>query len=182
MRSFIIISIMAVVLVLFALGSGVYNMAATEKHWAVTEKFITWVRESSIKVRAEEVEIPELDEENLLGKGFVHFDAMCTECHLAPGKQSTELAQGLYPEAPVFHDRAPVTGEVEKQYLLKKYFWVIKHGIKMTAMPAWGVTHSDESIWQLAAFILQLHGMTPERYAEFAESHGDHRHQYDIHH
>src|SRR5690606_23455054 len=114
-------------------------------HWAVTEKFITWVRESSIKVRAEEVEIPELDEENLLGKGFVHFDAMCTECHLAPGKQPTELAQGLYPEAPVFHDRAPVTGEVEKQYLLKKYFWVIKHGIKMTAMPAWGVTHSDES-------------------------------------
>lgn len=181
MKSFIIVSLVAVVLVLVVLGSGAYNMAATEKHWAITEKLITWARENSIRARAEELEVPAMDEESMLGRGFVHYDAMCVECHLAPGKQPTELAQGLYPQAPVFHEREPVTGAENKLSLSKKYFWVIKHGIKMTAMPAWGVTHGDESIWRITAFIHELHGMTPERYAELVDMHSSH-HQYGIHH
>lgn len=181
MKSFIIVSLVAVVGVLVALGSGAYNMAATEKHWAITEKMITWVRESSIKARAEELEVPTFKEADVLAKGFNHYNAMCTGCHLAPGKQPTELAVGLYPQAPVFHGRVPVSEE-DKLYLSKKYFWVIKNGIKMTAMPAWGLTHDDEAIWAMAAFIQKLPGMTAEQYAALADSHGDgHDHQHDHH-
>ena len=184
MKAFIAVSLAALVLVLVALGSGAYNMAVTEKHWAITEKLITWVREGSIKARAKDLKVPtfEFEEEDMLAKGFAQYHAMCTGCHLTPGKQPSELAVGLYPQAPLFYERAPVINEEDKLYLFKKYFWVIKHGIKMTAMPAWGSTHDDESIWTMAAFILTLHGMTDEQYAALVDTHFDKLEQDSHHH
>lgn len=38
----------------------------------------------------------------------------------------------------------------------KAAFWVIKHGIKMSAMPAWGPTHDDATIWSMVAFLQKL--------------------------
>lgn len=184
MKSFIIVALTALIIVVVALGSGAYNMAATEKHWAITEQMITWVRESSIKARAEELEVPAFDEE-MLTKGFKHYKDMCTGCHLAPGKEPTELAKGLYPQAPVFHKRAPITDAQDKLYLSQKYFWVTKNGIKMTAMPAWGISHDDEDIWAITAFLQRLHGMTAEEYAQFAvmlDSHPDGEEDDDDHH
>jgi mono/diheme cytochrome c family protein len=173
MKLLVIVALAALGLTFIVLGSGAYNMAATEKHWAITEKMITWVRESSIKARAEELEVPALDSADMLAKGFKHYHAMCTECHLAPGEQPTELAMGLYPQAPVFYKREPVIDADEKLYLSKKYFWVIKNGLKMTAMPAWGLTHNDEAIWATVAFLHKLPGMTAEQYAAFGEAHRD---------
>lgn len=181
MKLLIALSLAVVVMVILALDSGVYNIGATEKHWAITEKMIAWVRESSIKARAEELEAPTFDEAALLGKGFKEYDAMCTECHLKPGIKPTDLAVGLYPQAPVFHEREQVTQAHEKSYLFKKYFWVIKNGVKMTAMPAWGPTHTDEEIWAIAAFVLKLPGMTAEEYAAMGEKHR-HADPHDHHH
>ena len=45
-------------------------------------------------------------------------------------------------------------------------FWIIKHGIKMTAMPAWSKTHTDAQLWDLVAFLDKLPKMTPAQYAE----------------
>lgn len=187
MKMFIGVLLAAFALIYVAIDSGVYNMAATEKHWAITEKMITWVREKSIEAHAADLEVPAVDEAVILEKGFVHYHAMCVECHLAPGKSPTELATGLYPQAPPFYERAPVTEEKDKLSLLKKYFWVIKYGIKMTAMPAWGLTHDDESIWAMAGFVHKLHGMTAEQYAALVDSHRDNLqhdgdHDHDHHH
>lgn len=176
MKSFIILSLAASIVVVFALGSGAYNMAASEKHWAITEKIITWVRESSIKAHAKDLVVPTIDETEIATAGADHYNSMCIICHLAPGMEPTELSAGLYPQAPEFYERAPVTDMEEKLNLTKKYFWVIKNGIKMTGMPAWGTTHDDESIWATAGFVLKLHGMTPEQYGAFIVTESDHGH------
>lgn len=170
------------VLVIIALGSGAYNMAATEKHWAVTEKIIEWVRESSIEARAMNLQAPALDDKERLLKGAVHYDAMCPICHLAPGLKPTELSTGLYPQPPVFHQRQPVIDPAEKQARAREYFWVIKNGLKMTAMPAWGLSHDDDSIWAMAAFILEMGRMTPEQYQALIHSAEDHAHTHDHEH
>ena len=34
----------------------------------------------------------------------------------------------------------------------------------MTGMPAWGVTHDDELLWDLVAFVRKLPELTPEQY------------------
>ena len=182
MKTILSLLSLLLVLVIFALGSGAYNMAATEKHWAVTEKIIEWVRESSIEARARNLEVPALDGEERLIKGAVHYDAMCPICHLAPGLKPTELSAGLYPQPPVFHQRQPVIDPAEKQARARQYFWVIKNGLKMTAMPAWGLSHDDDSIWVMAAFILEMGHMTPEQYRELIESAKDHAHTHDHEH
>jgi hypothetical protein len=46
----------------------------------------------------------------------------------------------------------------------RQAFWVIKHGIKMSAMPAWGSSHDDATIWSMVAFLRKLPGLTPAEY------------------
>jgi len=36
--------------------------------------------------------------------------------------------------------------------------------VKMTGMPAWGVTHDDELLWDVVAFVRKLPELTPEQY------------------
>jgi len=46
-------------------------------------------------------------------------------------------------------------------------FWITKNGIKMTGMPAFGKTHSDDKIWAIVSFIELLPNMTKEQYESF---------------
>ena len=75
-----------------------------------------------------------------------------------------ELRQGLYPKPPNLaepRERQPAES-----------FWIIKHGIKMSGMPAWGVTHDDDSIWGLVAFLQQLPTLDAEGYRALTGSGG----------
>ncbi|HEX6741616.1 MAG TPA: cytochrome c, partial [Sphingomicrobium sp.] len=95
------------------------------------------------------------------------YDDMCAACHLGPGVERSELSQGLYPQAPELNRRSDL-GPAEQ-------FWIIKHGVKLSAMPAWGKTHDDELIWDMVAFVRQLPNMSPEQYkAAIANAPADH--------
>jgi mono/diheme cytochrome c family protein len=48
----------------------------------------------------------------------------------------------------------------------RRAFWVIKHGIKMSAMPAWGRTLSDAEIWDLVAFVRKMPEMSELTYRQ----------------
>ena len=182
MKTILSLILASLILAFIALGSGAYNIAATEKHWSITEKIIEWVRESSIKARTKNLEVPPLDNAELLLIGAVHYNAMCTTCHLAPGLKPTELSIGLYPQAPVFHQRESVDDPLKKLEHIREYFWVIKNGLKMTAMPAWGLSHDDDSIWAMAAFVLKMSHMTPEQYENLISSAKDHSHDHEHSH
>jgi len=41
---------------------------------------------------------------------------------------------------------------------------IIKRGIKMSGMPAWGPTHSEEELWALVAFLKLLPTMSTAQY------------------
>ena len=137
--------------------SGMYNIGADEPHWMPTRVVIDKLREQSISARMADMQVPNLDDPKVIAAGAVNYSAMCTGCHLAPGVTDTEIRPGLYPMPPDL----PKIGSRDD----KRTFWIIKHGIKMTAMPAWGKTHTDQQIWNMVAFIRKLPGMTPAQYA-----------------
>ena len=137
--------------------SGYYNIAADSPHEPITYRFLTMVRERSIQRHARDIRVPSLDDPGLVLKGAGQYAAMCTGCHLAPGLRDSELRAGLYPQPPVLAQQAVDPREA---------FWVIKHGIKMSGMPAWGATHDDPTIWSIVAFVQKLPGMTPAQYKE----------------
>ena len=51
-------------------------------------------------------------------------------------------------------------------------FWIIKHGIKSTGMPAWGKSMADPYIWGMVAFLQQLPSLDAEQYNALAASSG----------
>ncbi|MEP6939007.1 MAG: cytochrome c [Rudaea sp.] len=156
------IKILLTLLVLAVLGSaafvwsGVYPIGADVPHWAFVRDVMETLRQRSIALRAKDIQVPPLDDPKLIADGAEHYGAMCTGCHLAPGVTDSEIRPGLYPQPPDL--TKPLLASPAEKY------WVIKHGIKMSAMPAWGTTHDDQAIWGMVAFLQKLPGMTPEQY------------------
>ena len=138
--------------------SGTYNPGADCPHWKVTYSLLKMTRERSVERYASAIVVPtNLNDSKLILKGAGQYAAMCTNCHLAPGKKNTEIRPGLYPMPP---DLSKVKVDP------REAFWVIKHGLKMSAMPAWGISHDDETIWSMVAFLQKLPEMTPAQYKE----------------
>ena len=142
------------------IASGLYNIGADDHHTAAVLALLTSLRERSIAVRADALALPPLDDEGKVAAGARRYAALCVECHLAPGVSHSELRSGLYPHPPNLSQQA--AGDARRE------FWVIKHGIKMSAMPAWGRTLDDDAIWQLAAFLQRLPRLSPQSYAQLA--------------
>ena len=46
----------------------------------------------------------------------------------------------------------------------------MKHGVKMTGMPAWGVTHEDELLWDVVAFLRKMPELSADQYRELVKS------------
>ena len=149
--------------------SGAYNIAADEPHWRLTERVMETLRDRSIAVRATGIDVPDLDDESLIRAGAGNYEAMCAVCHLQPGVAETELSIGLYPAPPQLGKRPPEDPAAT--------FWAIKHGIKMSGMPAWGKSMDDESIWGMVAFLRVLPEMSETQYRERVEASEGHTHE-----
>ena len=156
-------STVAVVIIVAVVGtigyaySGIYNIGADDHHSKPVLALIHTLRERSIEVRAQDIAVPDLDDPQVILKGAGQYAAMCTSCHLKPGMRSSELRAGLYPRPPNLTRFKPDPREA---------FWIIKHGIKMSAMPAWGLTHDDGTIWSMVAFLQKMPDMTPAQYQD----------------
>lgn len=159
-----------VLLLLFGafVWSGLYNVAADAPHSRLVHALLETLRQRSIAVRADDLRVPDLADAELIRQGAGNYDAMCVICHLAPGMSETELSRGLYPAPPAL----PRTGSGDPA----RAFWVIKHGIKASGMPAWGESMADEYIWGMVAFLQQLPQLDAAAYRELVASSPGHSH------
>jgi mono/diheme cytochrome c family protein len=161
--------VVAAILVLaLAVYSGAFDVAADSPHTPAVSQLLETLRDRSITVRSAAIQVPPLSDPGMIAEGAEHYSAMCSGCHLAPGARDSEIRPGLNPQPPdLTHSPPPAPARA---------FWVIKHGIKMTAMPAWGTTHSDAAIWNIVAFLQKLPAMTPEQFRSLAgeSAGGDH--------
>jgi mono/diheme cytochrome c family protein len=135
--------------------SGVYNIGADAPHSRPVLALLQTLRARSITVHARSLVVPDLSDPTLVLKGAGQYAAMCTQCHLAPGMKNSEIRPGLYPQPPNL-----TTARIDP----REAFWVIKHGIKMSAMPAWGGSHDDATIWSMVAFLQKLPELSPAQY------------------
>ena len=71
--------------------------------------------------------------------GVAHYAAHCAVCHGAPGVPKGDIGRGLYPPPPDLARTAPL-------YTPAELFWTVKHGIKMTGMPAWSDHTSGQAV------------------------------------
>lgn len=151
------------------LYSGWYDMAADTPHIRPVYRLLTVLREQSVAHHAKGIEVPPLADAALVRSGAGNYDAMCTGCHLAPGMKESELSRGLYPAPPRLDNP-------ERRRTAAQDFWIIKHGIKASGMPAWGRSMEDKYIWGMVAFLEKLPQLNPGQYRELVAMSGGHQH------
>ena len=149
--------------------SGTYDIGADTAHTRPVYSTLQALRERSITVHARKLQPPpNLNDMVLIRQGAGNYDAMCTGCHLRPGKEPTELSRGLYP--------APPNLSTAGEFVPSHHFWVIKHGIKASGMPAWGKSMGDQYIWGIVAFLQQLPKLDAAQYKALVANSGGHSH------
>lgn len=159
-----LLTLAAVFLIYISTGS--YNISQLDHHNAITKKIISITTHSSIDKRMKEYTVPgNIKDSVLIIEGFKHYDEMCVGCHGAPGEKPDEMTEGLYPKPPQLFKHVEEDDAQE-------FFWIIKNGIKMTSMPAYGPTHNDDKIWAITAFVTQKLGkMTADEYKTWTVKH-----------
>ena len=149
--------------VLAFIYSGIYDVGASTPHGSLSGWLMQTTMHASVERRAVRVDVPDLDDRSLVLAGMNDFEQMCVQCHGAPGRGPALVGKGLNPPAP---DLSESAGEMTAAEL----FWVTKHGIRMTGMPAWGETHADEALWPVVAFMRRLPELDEAEYAAMLES------------
>lgn len=158
-------TLIAGLLILFILvQTGAYNVSALVGHSAIGRWALETMMHNSVEARAGQ-EAPERFTPEMIAAGGGEYRAMCQQCHGGPGVDRAEWARGMLPQPPELAHAATEWSAAEIQ-------WIVSNGIKMSGMPAFGPTHDEATIWNIAAFVKQLPAMTPEDYAAIPESHG----------
>lgn len=145
--------------------SGTYDVSASTPDNAIVAWAVHETSDHSVDARmSANHEPPGLDQPQAIQAGGRIFGENCVVCHGGPGLQPTRVAQGLNPQPPnLFRSgRHPDMAEM---------FQFIKYGVKMTGMPTFGKTLSDDQIWQLAAFLNKAPGMSAGQFASLTGVH-----------
>ncbi len=170
----LLIAVAAAALAVGIVYFGVFDVAADEPHSPLTYRVLEVIRDRSIAVRVKDIQVPPLEDPKLVAEGAKDYADMCTDCHLAPGVKESEIRDGLYPQPPNLTEHMHASPA--------EMFWVIKHGIKMSAMPAWGKTHDDHRIWGMVAFLQKLPELTPDQYQTLVNASDKSHHPQHNHH
>lgn len=153
--------------------TGISDVSAAKRDSALTRWVFSTARDNSIEHHAKGIEVPPLGDSAQVVMGFEHYEEMCVTCHGAPGVDRSEIGKGLNPHGP---NLAKSIGDLSDAEL----FWITKNGIKMTGMPAFGKTHSDDKLWAITAFVKKLPAMTPEQYQAYKDIYGEEGEEMDM--
>jgi mono/diheme cytochrome c family protein len=161
MRTLLTLALLAVLAVFggaLAVNLGAYNVAATEPHWRPTFWVLDFAMQRSVSKRARAITPPPLGDAAQLQRGFALYDAHCVQCHGAPGVAPEPFALGLMP--------LPISlVHTGRNWPAREVYWAVKHGIKMTGMPAWKYRMSEPDLWAVVAFVERLPMLTAADYA-----------------
>jgi len=78
------------------------------------------------------------------------FGTECGACHGLDGHKPTDAGRWMYPRA------ADLTSRDVQSYSDGELFWIIRNGIRLSGMPAFGKVESDEHMWNLVHYIRTL--------------------------
>jgi cytochrome c553 len=141
-----------------ALGvSGLVDISARSGHWPITYWVLHTAMRRSVETHAAHLEAPPLDEPGLVLRGAGHYATGCAPCHGGPGDHERPIPLSMSPESPFLPRRV-------ERWTPEQLFWIVRNGVKFTAMPAWAAPERDDEVWAVVAFLLRLPQMTRKEY------------------
>jgi cytochrome c553 len=146
--------------VLFA-WSGLYDVAASSGHWAVSEWFLRFALRSSVRTHSLGLRAPALDDPALIHRGAGHFVGGCGPCHGTPHGPAGPIVAQLLPRPPTLTSQLP-------EWSREELFFIVMNGLKYTGMPGWVSPERGDEVWAMVAFLTKLPGMTADEFSHLA--------------
>lgn len=141
---------------------GLYEIAATRQHWQITHSALEMAMRQSVRLRARGIEEPALADDRRALRGAACFQKSCVQCHGAPGIAPEDIGKSMQPLP------GPLV-EVDRHWRPRELYWLVRHGLKMTGMPAWEHRLSDAEIWDVVAFMQHLPQLNAGQYAQWQQ-------------
>jgi cytochrome c553 len=143
-------------------ASGIIPIKASSGHWAITRWFLQFSKTRSVATHTLALKVPSLDEPSMVLKGAGHYETGCAPCHGSPGRPQPRVAQSMLPPPPNLQ-------RIRSKRDDSELFYIVKHGIKFTGMPAWPAANRDDEVWSIVAFLRQLENLDAGEYDRLAQ-------------
>lgn len=141
--------------------SGIVDIGASTGHWPATRWFLTFGMRNSVAHHAADIAVPPLDDPGLVLLGAGHYQGVCAPCHGAPGRSRNPAALAMLPEPPEL-------GRAARDWSAAELFWIVRHGLKYTGMPAWPAAGREDEVWAVVAFLRRLPTLDAAAYRALA--------------
>jgi mono/diheme cytochrome c family protein len=154
---------LAVVVPLVAVAyvkSGVFNVAASRPHTKFTEWLTHETMIHSVRSHAKQIEAPSSFGTEQVRRGFCLYEAHCVACHGASAVARQRWISGMEPSPPYLLDAT-------RRWKPRELFWIARNGIKMTGMPSWRDSMSDDQVWDVVAFLEAMPKMDSQAYVQW---------------
>jgi cytochrome c553 len=158
-----IAKLFTVFLVVMAIGgflvatSGIIPIKASSGHWAITRWFLQFSKQRSVATQTIGLDVPLLEEPGLVLKGAGHYEIGCRPCHGSPEMRHPRIAQAMTPHPPYLP-------QTISRWERDELFYIVKHGIKFTGMPAWPAERRDDEVWAMVAFLRRFPSLDATEY------------------
>jgi len=154
------------VLGLLVAASGLVPITASSGHWAITSWLLHFAMRRSVATHSIGLALPPLDQPWQVLQGAGHYETGCRPCHGSPGRPLPRVPAAMTPAPPAL---APRIAEWNPEEL----FYIVKHGVKFTGMPAWPTQQRDDEVEAMVAFLLTLPDLDAEGYRRLVLGNAD---------
>ncbi len=149
----VIAAAIALVLFLGGFDAGADAGWSQPSTWAIHRTMV-----HSVEARAHDLKPPDRFSAAEVREGFRVYDAHCAMCHGGPGLGRQPWTAGMEPSPPYLIDAG-------RRWKPEELYWIVRHGVKMTGMPAWNSRISSSDTWSLVGFLEAMPSVTATDYA-----------------
>ncbi len=141
------------------IASGVYDIAASTQHLQPTFTVLERAMRQSVRLRARAIEPPPLDGEQMILRGAACFRDKCVQCHGAPGVAQDDIGKSMQPLP------GPLV-DARRHWQPRELYWLTRHGVKMSGMPAWQLRLTEDELWSVVAYMQRLPDLNAQQYGQ----------------
>jgi mono/diheme cytochrome c family protein len=133
---------------------GMFNTAADQTPSRLERRMAGTALDNAVEKQAADLKNPlEANDANLLEGMHIYHDN-CEGCHGGPKETDSKFGGAFNPHVPQFMKRAPDMPDNQN-------FYITKHGVRLTGMPAWGKLFDDDKLWKVTTFLSHMNRLPP---------------------
>lgn len=140
------------------LRAGWYDISATSLHLQPVYTLLESGMHYSVRRHAREIAVPRLGDAQQLARGAALYRDNCVQCHGGPGVAQAKIGQSMQPVP------GPLV-DASRRWAPQELYWITRHGIKMSGMPAWEFHLNEDELWAVVAFVQTLPRLSARDYA-----------------